>query len=194
MDWVATGIVVVPLLVAAGLCVVSAVKSRKNLRDRLGDTSWDFNNSWATNLGAVGSVLGIVLGAASGLPQSNLALTAAVVSILFGTLVLLGPITYLATQVEHDGSVQGTVGGFYLASGFVLWATLGEAVAAAAYFIDIADKLPPLIPWVFVNVMAIAVVMLCLYAWLSMERIVKNALDPGSPGFAPQNVQPWHLL
>lgn len=184
------------LVAATVLCMVRAVSSQKSLNFRLGSHDWNFGQSWASNLAAVGTVLGIVIGASSSLPSSSLRLAAIVLSVLFGALTVLGPITYSALQVDQSGTLEGTLGGFYLACGLTLWAALGESVAAGALFIDIAQKLSPLIVALFFVVVVVAIGMLLRYAWLNMGWVAAHAVAPPPPGkpFAPRKLQDWHLI
>jgi hypothetical protein len=196
MNWAISAIAVGSFIAAAVLCLERANRSKKGYDFRLGDTSWDFSTSWVTNLSAVGSVLGLVLTNSGDLPQSNLKGPAVAMSVFFGALVVLGPITYSAMKVEQaNHSLAGTVGGFLLASGFVLWAVIGEALTAAAFFIDIAQKLPPLIPELFVPIVAFAVIMLVRYGWLNMGWVVEQAKPPSDvESYAPDVLHNWHLL
>ena len=189
-------IVLGTLVTATVVCMVRAVSSGKSLNNRLGIQGWDFNGSWASNLAAGGSLLGLVIGASSGLPTSDLALTAVVLSVLFGALTIVGPITYSALQVNESGTLEGTLGGFYLACGLTLWAALGETVAAGAFFVDIAQKLPPLILALFFIVVVVAIFALLRYAWLSMGWVAAQAVAPPPAGrpFAPRPLPAWHLI
>jgi len=175
--------------------VARAWEWQAKLNYRLLQPNWDFNQSWASNLAAVGSILGIVVGASSGLPSGDLALTAVVLSVFFGALIVLGPITFGALQVSDGASLVGTLWAFFIASGLTLWAALGEAVTAAAFFLDLRQKLPASIVWLFVAVVALAVLMLLRYAWLGMGSIAKLASPPlpkGSKGLS--QAVAWHLI
>lgn len=191
-----TLIVLGTLVAALVVSMLRAARSDKSLNDRIDIQGWDFSGSWASNLAAVGSVLGIVIGASSSLPSSGLALTAIVLSVLFGVLTIVGPITYSALQVEESGKLEGTLGGFYLASGLVLWAALGEIVAAGAFFIDIAQKLSPLIEALFFVIVVLAVGALLRYSWLSIGWLAAQAQPAPTPGrpIAKRQLPVGHLL
>lgn len=184
------------LVAATVACMVRAVSSQKSLNFRLGITGWDFSGSWASNLVAGGTVLGVVIGASGSLPSSSLALAAIVLSVLFGALTVMGPITYSALQVNQSGTLEGTLGGFYLACGLTLWAALGELVAAGAFFIDIAEKISPLIVALFFVVVVVGIVLLLRYAWLSMGWVAAQAVAPPPAGkpFAPRKLPKWSLI
>jgi hypothetical protein len=188
-------IVVMSLVVATVLCMLRAGRSQKALNFRLGDTSWDFSGSWASNLAGVGSVLGIVIGGSSSLPSSDLAVSAIVLSVLFGALTVLGPITYAALQVDpSSGPLQGTLGGFYLASGLTVWAALGELVAAGAFFISAAQKLSPLVVALFFVIVVFAIGVVLRYAWLTMGFVAEHAVAPPTDKRTPERPPPWHLI
>src|SRR4029077_4723447 len=184
------------LVAATVVCMVRAVSSQKGLNFRLGITGWDFSGSWASNLAAGGTVLGVVIGASGSLPSSGLALTAIVLSILFGALTVMGPITYSALQVNQSGTLEGTLGGFYLACGLTLWAALGALVAAGAFFTDIAEKISPLMVALFFVVVVVGIVLLLRYAWLSMGWVAAQAVAPPPAGqpFAPRKLPSWSLI
>ena len=196
MDWATTAIVGGSLAFAAATCIAAWIVSSKRLNFRLGSTGWDFNKSWASNLAAVGALLGLILGSSKNLPQADLAPAALLLSVTFGSLVILGPITYLALQVEENGALVGTVGGFLLASLFVLWAAIGEVATAAAFFLDLVNKLPAGIVWLFVVVAVLAVLMLVRYAWVSMGWVLVQAKAPPVKGqpFAGRVLSNWHLM
>jgi hypothetical protein len=183
------------LVAATVVCMTRAVSSQKGLNSRLGITNWDFGQSWASNLAAAGTVVGIVIGASSSLPSPGLALAAIVLSVLFGALTVLGPITYSALQVDQSGTLEGTLGGFYLACGLTLWAALGETVAAGAFFINLSQKLSPLTVALFFVVVVVAIGMLLRYAWLNMGWVAAQAVDPPTgKSVASRKLQAWHLI
>lgn len=182
------------LVAATVVCMVRAARSQRGLNFRLGITGWDFGGSWASNLAAVGTVLGIVIGASSSTSTSNVALAATVLSVLFGALTVLGPIAYSALQVDQSGTLEGTLGGFYLACGLTLWAALGEALAAAVFFVDIAQKISPLMVALFFVVAGVGVVLLLRYAWVNMGWVATKAIPPGAPLAPGTTAFNWHLL
>ena len=189
-------IALLTLAAATVVCMLRAVSSQKGLNSRLGIANWDFNQSWASNLAVLGSVLGILIGASSYVSSPNLPLAAIVLSVLFGTLTVVGPITYSALQVDQSGTLEGTLGGFYLASGLTLWAALGELVAAGVFFIDLSQKLSPLIIALFFVVVVVAIGALLQYAWLSTGWVAAQAVAPPPAGKAPatRKLQDFHLI
>ena len=188
-------IALLTLVAATVVCMLRAVSSQKGLNSRLGIANWDFNQSWAANLAVVGSVLGILIGASTYTGLSTLPLAAIVLSVLFAALTVVGPITYAALQVDQSGSLEGTLGGFYLASGLILWAALGELVAAGVFFIDLSAKVSPLLIALFFVVVAVAIAALLRYAWLSMGWVAAQAVAPPSgKGAASRKLQDFHLI
>lgn len=191
-------IILVSLVAATVVCMVRAVFSKKSFSYRLGNTGWDFSGSWASNLAAIGAVLGVVIGASTSLPSPDLPQAAIVLSVLFGALTVLGPIAYSALQANQAGALEGTVGGFYLACGLTLWAALGETVAAGAFFVDIARKLSPLTDALFFVLIAFAIVALLRYAWVNMGWVVATLavapLPPGAKPDAQRKLREWSLL
>lgn len=189
-------IILATLVTAIVLCMLRAFRSQKSLNDRLGLGDWDFSGSWATNLAAIGSVFGIVIGASSSLPWSDVEVAAIVLSVLFGALTVLAPIAYSAFQDYQSSKPEGTLGGFYLACGLTVWAALGELVAAGAFFVHIAQQLSPLVIALFFALVVFALGTVLRYAWMSMGWVAAQAVAPPTPGkpLAPRKTQDWHLL
>jgi hypothetical protein len=194
-----TYIVVGSLAAATVLCVVRAWGSRPNLDYRLLGPSWDFNGSWASNLAAAGSILGIVVGNSSGLLQADLTVPAIALSVFFGALIILGPITFTALSVADPTgtATEGTLRGFFVAGGLTLWAAIGEVATAAGFLLGLRQKLPALFVGIFLVVVALAVIILLRYAWLQMGVIMKIAVPPppvGPNAQRPKQPQSWHLI
>jgi hypothetical protein len=192
-----TGIVVSALVVSAAFCVAGALRWRNKLDYRLGQATWDLSQSWASNLAAVGSILGTLVAVSGALPQADLTLTAIVLSVFFAALVILGPLTYTALQaaIGPDGTVlEGAVWAFLVSSGLTLWAAIGEAETAAAFFVNLPLKLPQAIVWLFVAVVGLAVLMLLRYGWLSMGVIVKLAEPKVAAADRKVPLESWRLI
>src|SRR5438874_1354013 len=65
----------------------------------LGEINWSFSDSWASNLTALGALLGTILAASGVIPKGASPLSTrglAGLSLLFGFLVLLAPVLYSA--------------------------------------------------------------------------------------------------
>jgi hypothetical protein len=194
-----TDIVVFSLGVAALCCAARWSASMPKPNDRLSATGWALNGSWASNLTAVGSILGIVVGNSGGLVRADLTVAAFVLSVFFGVLIILGPITIAALSVadSHGTGTEGTVLGFFVSSGLSLWAAVGEVTTAAGFLLNLRQKLPASFVGIFVAVLALVVIILLRYAWLQMGVIVKSAAPP--PPIGPNVQRPkqpgtWHLL
>jgi hypothetical protein len=186
-------IVVLTLGVAVLFCALRASFSNANLTNRLGQGKWDFNQSWASNLAAVGSILGIVLGAASGLQTPGLALTAVILSVFYGAVLVAGPIVYAATQVRVGDELEGTVWGFLVATALTLWAAWGEAVTAMAFFVDLGQQVPGFITWAFVAIVVLAIIALFWYAWKNAGWILTQTASPITAGRAAQPGR-WNFM
>jgi hypothetical protein len=106
--------------------------------ERLGDATWSFSDSWASNLTAVGAILTAVLAETETLFSSDGTTTHlaspgqyVALSLVFGLLLLVAPFAYNATKVErkvgqNEVQAQGLVVAFLLASAITLWAVLGQ--------------------------------------------------------------------
>lgn len=94
---------------------------------------WSFSESWASNITALGAVLGTVLGATGYITEAfaNYSVGQFVgLNLLFGALVLLAPVVYLALRrARREGDeevIYGTYGGLLAASFLTSWAVMGE--------------------------------------------------------------------
>lgn len=186
-------------------CALCAWRLRKKLRKRLGPVNWDFNTSWASNLGGIGSILGIVGGATGTLPSTGLIAgqSATGLGVFFGVLIVLAPFTYTALlapapDAEPKGDPPPLVAGvwaFVLASGLTLWGVAGVIVTAWAVFFD-TRHLPGPVLGALVLGLLIGLAILATYAWRSIGWIVKFQTvkpppePPAEPGFAPDAVLP----
>jgi len=93
--------------------------------------SWNFKDSWATSIAALGGVLGTVLGATGFFTEVLPGVSAGRFtgfSLVFGGLALLAPITYTAlSRRDETLSVSvGTVAGLLIASAVTIAAVAGQ--------------------------------------------------------------------
>jgi hypothetical protein len=110
-------------------------------------STWSFKDSWATNVTAIGAVLGTVTGSttffpsASGAANPN-ALSFITLFIFLGGAAGLSPLIYASLAVKpphnHPDFVSGTVGGLLLANTVTLFATLGE-LATVGMIVDVSS-------------------------------------------------------
>jgi len=143
----------------------------------MGSASWDFSQSWATNITVAGAILTTLLGF-SGLPDygkfmpksSYLSL-----GILFGVLVTLAPSVYNFIRKPVDPpppdpnnlvpatgpSFQGYVFGFLLASFVTLWGVLGQLATIGLLLKELVDSGP--LPSVMGSAFNIVIVLVALF-------------------------------
>jgi hypothetical protein len=151
--------------------------------------NWDFTKSWASNLTVVGALLGTIL--AAGVLPDQTAVTKATyagLNLLFGILILVAPLAYVAMQREKplrvakdvtEPQYQGTVFWFLASSTLTLWAVAGELATVGFLFRDIrsAESLPKatvIAMWVLVIG---AAVLIGVYTWTSVRAILKDQID-----------------
>jgi hypothetical protein len=162
------------------------------LRSRMGHATWDFSQSWATNLTVAGAVVTTLLGF-SGLPEygefmsknSYLSL-----GLLFGVLVTLAPSVYNFTRrpvsvpipdpddaTNTTGSrLEGHVFGFLLASFLTLWGVLGQLATIALLLSELvrSGPLPSSMGWAFHGVIAVLALSLLVYCDVTIYFTVKK--------------------
>jgi hypothetical protein len=163
------------------------------LTTAIGDASWDFSKSWASNVTIVGAIVGTVLSA------KILPATAAVVaspngytalSLIFGSLVVVAPLVFTASRSGKPSPAGPVYTGrgwaFMLASAMTLWGVLGEltTVGLVLYEAQHAKTLAlgAVVPiWAIIG---LAIVLVAVYGL----RTVRMILTPQSNTFMLQNV------
>lgn len=161
--------------------------------------AWSVDDSWTTNISAIGAVLGAVAGTQGPL-QPYIPNTGAfvAVSLLFGGSAVLAPIVYaaLATSVgisDPGGGVSGalgTVGGLLLAAIFTLFAVFGEIYAT----LDIAihDANQPLAQVAFWAGFVVAAILMALYAYRTLRGIILYPI-PAPAAHTARSIAPSKL-
>jgi hypothetical protein len=151
--------------------------SRLRWRDsiRAGDPKWSFKDSWASNITALGAVLGTVL-AASGLlndvlPGLSTGLFVGF-SLLYGFLALMAPIVFTALS----GRGTGTYIGLLVSAGITVWAVLGEVGTLAQMLHRGGVSL-----WWGWSVTVVSIAVISAYVWASLQQLVLP-----SPAISPR--------
>jgi hypothetical protein len=172
---------VVGALVALAACVRAVMLARRQLpgdprngeHARLDDwviagDAWTASDSWLTNVTAVsGTITGAALGVAG-------ASGIAVLLVIFGLSAAFAPLAYgaLAAQTASESNVTiGTVRGFLLAAGAVLFGAVGE-LSTIVLFGTSADHLVSL-PLALVFPLAAGVI-LAMYAVRTMVYVLQR--------------------
>jgi hypothetical protein len=186
--WWIWAVVFAPLMAAVVFVVLMwlADGSDAALRGRLGPANWDFSASFGSSLTVFGSLLGTIL-SASLLPSTTLvsASTYAGLNLVFGVIVVVGPLIYTATQTAvqvHRGSpiaepqYQGTVWGFLVATALTLWAVLGELATIGLILNEIrrGGSMPAPVLGVMVALLAIGGIFLFVLAARRVAAILAD--------------------
>lgn len=169
------------LVVALAACGSAATTARRQLTDdprngeqvRLGDwvlagDAWTASDSWLTNVTALS---GTITGAALGVAGSN---GIGVLFVIFGLSAAFAPLAYGALAAHGatgSNATVGTVLGFLLAAGVVLFGAIGE-LSTIVLFGTSADHLLSL-PLALVFPV-IAGVILAMYAARTMVYVLQN--------------------
>jgi hypothetical protein len=192
-------------LTAAGWLTCGAIRAA--LTTAIGDTSWDFSKSWASNITVVGAILGTVLSAKI-LPTTPTVVVSpngyTALSLLFGLLVVVAPLLFTAlrsgTPDPKGPKYQGYGWGFLLSSCVTLWAVIGElaTVGLVLYEAQHGNTLArgAVIPmWA---ALGSAIVLISIYGLKTVQVTVKPASDTsklesinGTPTIASRG---WTLL
>jgi hypothetical protein len=110
--------------------------------------AWTAKDSWVTNIGAIGAILGTVVTASNAALKSVVIQPAAaadvtILFIVFGGAAVVAPVVYGATaKVESQGTdgATGSVWGLLLAGGASLFAVLGEMAAMGLLAWSVSDS------------------------------------------------------
>lgn len=199
-DWI---VLLGSLALAVGLVALRRPAIKAKLAEHMGQGSWDFSTSWASNLTGAGGFLTTIL-AASIVPVGSPPATDATkpaspaigliddyvaMSLFFVLLAIIAAITYKATMapVEVDTGngqkalqPQGTVGGFLVASALTLWSVFGQIVTVGLVFgvIQSQHDLSAISTLIFWIVLALAVVSILIFSWRSIPETIREQASP----------------
>jgi hypothetical protein len=181
--------VIASLSVAFALVVFRAVRFRRHLGDAVGPPNWNFSDSWASTLTAVGALFGTIV-AANVLPKKPHYLPLsyyAGLSLFFGVLVVMAPFVFNATRrglakPTGDGTAgfEGTVWALLLASFVTLWAVLGEL---ATLMVIARELLRGVTFGIAASVFGLVIALVILYSWRSLGVVIEQQTDR-EPRFA----------
>lgn len=163
------------------------------LRSRMGQGSWDFSQSFATNIAVIGSVLTLILNsnAASLLGGTGILPAGAYagLGIFFGTLVTVAPLLYNGTANRVSGvpslnrdtaaEYHGTVRGFLLAAIVTQWGLLGSIVTVFLTLLELehAGSLS-LTPVILLAVTLLAAIYFFgRYSWVKIGGTLQDQFD-----------------
>jgi hypothetical protein len=185
--------VLVAVLIAGGWMFAIHLSIKSRLHGKVswkrplavGDEKWSFSDSWASNLAAVGAILGTILASKDFVVDalSGLSVTAFVgLSLGFGFLAVLAPLAYTALKENATGTYGGLVAASFLTTTAVfgeistvyLMFDRGGANRAAAFSVFLATGL-----------------LILLYVWRSVRALV---LPPSTTDAEGRTVTPARQL
>jgi hypothetical protein len=163
----------------------------KELKRSIGRPNWDFSKNFAANLTLVGALLATIL-AAGVLPDDTSYLpkaTYGVLSVLFGIVVLVAPLAFLAFQkptgtVDKDGEMyQGVAGAFLLAALLTVWGVGGELATAGALVGEIGQStsVPYSVVLAVWGLLLVASVLTALYSTKRIRDMARLQVPPKPP-------------
>ncbi len=166
------------------------MRPRDALRKKIGGPSWDFSKSWASNVTVVGAILGTVL-SAKVLPANPTVVASpngyTALSLLFGALVVLAPLVFVALRSGNPSTTNQTVEGrgwtFLLATAVSLWGVVGELVTVGLVLYEAQNggTLPLGAVTPMWCVIGAALVLVGVYGFRSVRA-------------TPAHLPEWHLL
>jgi hypothetical protein len=160
------------------------LKEKLKTVDELGTASWDFSQSWASTLTAVGALLGTLL-SEEFLPDKMQLLSAseyAALNFIFGVLIVIAPLVFNgARKIAGESEAKqyvGSVRWFFFASTVTLWAVLGEVITIFLMLGEIrtADSASRWVVVLLFIVFWVAVYFVSKYAWNTMYFTIEMQL------------------
>jgi hypothetical protein len=205
----ATCLFTASLFASLAMVVVSLVwLGMKGIKfsQRMGPPSWNFGDSWGTNIAVGGALLTTLLGF-SALPDQTHYLNKTAylcLSLIFAALITVAPSIYalLRTPVDVTGSstpqYQGYVLFFALASGVTVWGALGQLETVGLLFAELADarEISRSVLISLVTVLGLVGVLLVVYGCRTVVQIasqqekVATKAGGGAAGVLPS----WSVL
>ncbi|MGE5113372.1 MAG: hypothetical protein ACM3JB_21105 [Acidobacteriaceae bacterium] len=197
------------IAIAAVVTSIIVLAAKDGLGQRLGPPSWNFSDSWGTNITVAGAVLSTLL-SFSALPEQTHYLNKIAylcLSLIFSALITIAPSIYalIRTPVNVQGSdtpqYQGYVVPFAIASGVTLWGALGQLGTVALLFGElVASKeiANTILCWLIV-LLGVVAVLLVIYAVRMITGIPKQHGAPklvakGAEAAPTQRLQSWPVL
>jgi hypothetical protein len=162
-----------------------------SLRSRMGQGSWDFSQSFATNIAIIGSVLTLVL-TSGALPSTTSILPSSAyggLAVFFGSVVVIAPLLYNGTakrvpvspgDVDTAAEYHGTVWGFLLAALLTEWGLLGSIATVFVTLLELynADSLSVIPLIVLAVTLFAAIVFFACYSWVKIDGTIADQFDP----------------
>lgn len=213
----ATRLFWISLLGTALVALGATSKLRKEhipINQRMGSPTWNFGDSWGTNI-AVGGALLNTLVTFSALPDQTRYLSKisyVCVSMIFGAVITVAPSLYslirTAVAVPVPGGnpaiqYQGYVGSFALASALTAWGAIGQVVTVAFLFAELgsARLISISILACLATVLALTAIFLLVYEGrtiVQIARLQKAASDAADAavkgGGSPAGLPSWSVL
>jgi len=161
------------------------------LRSRMGQGTWDFSQSFATNIAVIGSVLTIVL-TSGALPSTTSILPNSAyggLAVFFGSVVVIAPLLYNGTakrvpvspgDMDTAAEYHGTVWGFLLAALVTEWGLLGSIATVFVTLLELynADSLSVIPLIVLAVTLFAAIVFFASYSWVKIDGTIADQFDP----------------
>lgn len=197
-------------LVAFGGILLLMIKDKIWVTQRMGSPTWNFGDSWGTNI-AVGGALLNTLVTFSALPEQTQYLNKisyVCLSMIFGAVITIAPSLYAlvrtAVVVPVPGGnpaiqYQGYVGCFALASAVIAWGAIGQVVTVVFLFLELwsARTISLSILSCLATVLGIVGLLLLVYEGRTIVQTARlQKAAAGADGGAPAgvNLPTWSLL
>ncbi len=166
------------------ICALTVSTQGHKLTDRMGQASWDFSTSWASNITAFGAAFIFLLSLSAFpdkpffAPRSEYTLVAAFATALVALAPAIHRLASVAavkdTKGEPEATPAGLVGGFLTASAFTIWGALLQFALELLIVLELRQTMtiyPPIGLMVEIAI-GITAVGLVVYCWTTILATV----------------------
>jgi hypothetical protein len=195
-NWGLAGLTVGSLILSVGFIATCGWHTGKTVhidrKSRMGQASWDFSQSFATNITIIGSVLTAIV-TSNALPADThifAANTYSGLAIVFGVAVVVAPLLYNGTvirvtvspggQFDTADEYHGTVWGFLLAASITTWGLVGSLATSFLTLVELErdGSLSLLVIILIGAALAVTACFFARYLWVRVDGTIMNELDP----------------
>lgn len=168
--------------------IIGASKG-SSLRAPINDVSFEFKNSWGTNLAVGGTILNLLTGSTVLSPEkySSHSTMYLLLAAVFGAFVLLGATLYGLIRPSGSADNGSNVGGYLLSSAVVLWGAFGQLLLLGMLLreLELARVLAPASADLLIAMSKGLALIVIVYAVLTARRITREVPKAGAVLAAP---------
>lgn len=185
----------VPLALSLGVVLITVANLRRkgiHLKNRMGNTTWNFAQSWGANIAIAGALLGAVLTATIFPDHPHLINrnSYTMLQALFAAIIALAPLVYALIRYNvtaiSNGVVstdtQGYVIMFLISGALVLWGAIGQVAILGMLLLELIKSrtLPAGVGSPLLTLAALLGFFLIIYGLRSLYQTAKELSVPAA--------------